>query len=122
MALTANNRTTNSTEYRNSRYVQGGVTDRYNNRIGWWERRNIPTSFDDIRVIVSQGEANRPDLIAHRLYQKPKIAWLVLQYNNIVDPLTELIPGAVLRMPSQSRLMLSILTKPTGGNDLTENT
>lgn len=122
MALTAKSRTNNSTEYRNSRYVQGGNTEIYNNRLGWWERREIPKAYDDIKVTVGRSEANRPDLITHRLYQQPKLAWLVLQYNNIVDPVTELVPGAQLIMPSQSRLMLSILTKPTGGKDMTENT
>ena len=49
-----NDRETNSTEIRNSRYVQGGETDRYANRLGWWERRAMPRQDDDIRYTIDK--------------------------------------------------------------------
>jgi len=110
---------TNSTELRNSRYVQGGTTDIYSTRLGWWERRVIPKANDDVTVTVLSNEAGRPDLIAYRLYQKANLGWLVLEFNNIVDPVIELTTGTKIIMPSQRRLLLDVLTKPIGGNEIT---
>ena len=105
----------NSPEIRNSRYVQGGLTDIYNNRLGWWEIRKFEQHEDDSIVTILDREAARADLISFRLYGKSSYAWLVLQYNNIVDPVTELIAGKIIRMPTQQRLILDIITKPEGG-------
>ena len=106
----------NSTENTNSRYVQGGTTEIYTNRLGWWERRELPRSDDDVRLTVRPKEAGRPDLISYRLYGKAIYAWVVLQYNNIIDVEEELVAGAEIFLPSQQRLILDIVTKPAGGN------
>lgn len=116
MAFKASDNTTSSTDSRNSRYVQGGTTEIYNNRLGWWERRQFEEQDDDIRYTVGVGTAKRPDLISQAVYGKAIYGWLVLQYNNIVDVETELLPEAVIYLPSQERLILDIITKPTGGN------
>lgn len=116
---TSTSRTNNSTEWRNSRYVQGGETDRFQKRLGWWERRAIPRQDDDLRIVVGAEEAQRPDLIANRVYGKANLAWLVLQYNNIVDEKTELTISTELRLPTQRRVILDILTNPTGGVPVT---
>jgi len=116
MAFNANENTTKSTDNRNSRYVQGGTTDIYNNRLGWWERRKFERQDDDIRYIVGSIEVGRPDVISDIVYGKAIYAWLVLQYNNIVDVETELVIGKELFLPTQDRLILDIITKPTGGN------
>jgi len=116
MAFTVDNSNKKSTDNRNSRYVQGGTTEIYNNRLGWWEKRVFPRQDDDIRLVVFDIEASRPDLIANRIYGKAIYAWVVLQYNNIVDPEQELVAGKELFLPTQERLILDIITKPTGGD------
>jgi len=115
MALTINDKNTKSTDNRNSRYVQGGTTEIYNNRTGWWERRVFERQDDDIRYTVGVAEVGRPDTISYLVYGKATYAWLVLEYNNIVDIETELVVGTELFLPSQQRLILDIITKPTGG-------
>ena len=105
----------NSADQQFSRYVQGGLTDRYNNRLGWWERRTLEHRIDDIQFVVTSGFAGRPDLIASMVYGQDKYAWIVLQYNNIVDIATELVPGKELLLPAVNRLMLDILNQPVGG-------
>jgi len=115
MALTINNKSTKSTNNRNGRYVQGGTTEIYNNRTGWWERRKFERQDDDIRFIVGAGEIGRPDAISYLVSGKAAYAWLVLQYNNIIDVETELVHGKELFLPTQQRLILDIITKPTGG-------
>jgi len=118
MAFKIDNIGNDSTENRSSRYVQGGLTDIYSKRLGWWEKREIPKQNDDTITVVLDFETARPDMISQRLYGKPIYAWLVLMYNNIVDPETELLPGKVITMPSQQRLVLDIISKSTGGNPI----
>ena len=112
----ANNRFANAVENQFSRYVQGGETDRFNNRLGWWERRDLPKQDNDYRTTVQVGESGRPDMISFRVYGNARYAWLVLQYNTIVDPVTELTPGTEILLPEESRLLLDIISKTTGGN------
>jgi len=115
MAFTIDDINKNSTDNRNSRQVQGGLIDIYNKRLGWWEKRKLERQDNDFIITVQEYEAGRPDLISHRAYGKAVYAWLVLQYNNIVDPETELVAGAVIYLPTSTRLMLDIITKPEGG-------
>lgn len=115
MAFTINETETNSTDNRNSRMVQGGLTDIYDNRLGWWEKRKFTKQDDDYVLTVLEHEQGRPDLVSMRAYGKAIYAWVVLQYNNIVDPETELVTNTVIVMPTYQRLMLDIITKPEGG-------
>lgn len=119
MAITVDNRTKIATNNRMSRYVQGGFSDKYSNRIGWWEKYAYEKRDDDIRYTISSRQQGRPDLIAYDVYGKTSLMWLVLQYNSIVDQNTELTAGKLLRLPTQRRVMLEILTKQVGGNPIT---
>ena len=65
--------------------------------------------------MVTRQEATRPDIIAFNAYGDANLAWLVLQYNNIVDNVTELTEGTEIRLPQKQRVSLSILTGSTGG-------
>jgi hypothetical protein len=92
-----------------NRYKSGGITDKFPNRLGWWERNTYSRSVDDVVVQVSVRQAYRPDIISNDIYGTPMLAWLVLQYNNIVDVNVELGRGAVLYLPQKSRVMFNIL-------------
>lgn len=112
-------RNNNAVYQRTGRYVQGGLTDVYNSRLGWWERTVFAKREDDIITHVRPGEAARPWLISYRIYNQDGLGWLVLQHNNIVDINEELIPGKRIRVPNPARVSLSILVNPTGGNPVT---
>ena len=48
---------------------------------------------------VKEGEQNRPELIAQRIYNNPHYWWVICQYNGIIDP--DNIPvGLVIRYPN----------------------
>jgi hypothetical protein len=83
--------------------------------LGWWERRIIPTDDTDMTITITPQEDRRPDLIAHNIYGQAALAWVVLQFNNIVDIETELTVGTEIRLPTERRLKLDILNKSTGG-------
>lgn len=104
----------NSLEYKNSRYIQGGLTQPKPGRLGWWERDIIPTAEDDITFVVTVDFAQRPDMIAYAAYDNPTLAWLVLQYNTIQDVETELVVGKTIKLPSRNRVLTSILSRPIG--------
>lgn len=120
MAISLNDRPKKSTDARSSRLVQGGLTDKYNNRLGWWERYRFPTSNSDVRYIIPQSRDRRPDLVAKDVYNQVKLSWLVLQYNNIIDIETEFRAGRELLLPTQQRVMAQITSQPVGGNPVSE--
>lgn len=108
--------TNNAVNRRNSRYTQGGLTDRYPNRLGFWDRRELKKSDTDFTVTLQPDEDRRPDIVAYRVYGKAELQWLVLQYNTIVDIETEFTAGTEIRLPDPRRVNLDILTQPIGGN------
>jgi len=105
-----------SVQDKQSRYVQGGETNVYSNRLGWWERETIPTADDDIEVNIVARYDGRPDLMAFDLYGKAAYMWVILQFNGILDINTEFTKGTVLRVPSYQRTVFDITTKPNNSN------
>lgn len=110
-----NTRTTNVTK-REGRYTQGGRSDIYSSRIGWWERRVLPTHSTDIVFEISTRTEFRPDLISYETYGVAIYAWMVMQFNNIVDPNLELTAGTRITLPSPERLDSIVLGSSLGGN------
>lgn len=103
----------------NGRYTQGGITDYHpttignisSERLGWWEKRYINTRYDDVFFVISKANESRPDLISYHVYGKSEFAWLIMQYNNVVDPIEELLRGTKIRLPHPNRLKLQIIGK-----------
>lgn len=111
-----NTQPASSAENTLSRYVQGGLTDVYNNRLGWWDGYALAPASDDTSFPLDPKYHQRPDLLAFDAYGKSTLMWLVLQFNNIVDINEEFVSGAVIRLPSKSRVFASILIYQAGGN------
>jgi hypothetical protein len=104
----------NSLQNKYSRLVGGGQTETANGRAEWWERYTFPTSSSDIQYIVENRYANRLDLISAIFYGEPRYAWVIAQYNNILDPFTEVSAGRILILPSFDRLNALVGTKKGG--------
>ena len=104
-----------SVKKRHSRLLQGGTTDVFANRLGWWERRdNIPQDqIDDVKFTITKRYEHRPYLVARIFLGREDMEWLILQYNEIVDIMEEFVAGREIRIPSKSRVNFSITTKPT---------
>jgi hypothetical protein len=97
---------------KNTRYVQGGVTDVFPNSLGWWEKR-VDIAKDqtsDINITLQKIYDRRPDLLSYYVYNRPDLKWLILMYNNIVDINEEFVAGAQLVLPSPTRVFTEILT------------
>lgn len=109
-----------STEYPRSRYVHGGDTTVYPTRLGWWQRRTLPKSDDDIFVTINSRYTRRPWMVAHDYYGESNYEWLILQYNSILDINEEFVAGKLIRIPTPQRLGLEILSGTVGGNPASE--
>ena len=48
--------------------------------------------------------AGRPEVLCHYFYGNKKYWWIVCTANGIVDPLTELVAGMVLAMPTRASM------------------
>jgi hypothetical protein len=94
-----------STNNKRTRYVQGGTTEQFPNRLGWWERKIMPRSNTDIRLVITSDLVGRADAIAKLVYGSDQYMWVVLQYNTILDDREELIEGAVIYLPSPDRIL-----------------
>lgn len=95
---------------RHSRLLNGGDTEIKGNKLGWWERAKIDKNVSgDIKVTIPDVYNKRPDLMAHRVYGKSNLFWLILQYNNIVDIEEEFVTGRELILPSRIRTLSSIV-------------
>jgi hypothetical protein len=88
-----------------SRYVQGGNTDVFPTRLGWWDRKVFTISDDDLILQIDAIYHQRPDRLAYDLYGKATYVWLVLQYNNILDVTTEFVQGKILYLPTPQRVL-----------------
>ena len=48
---------------------------------------------------IDNYEANRPDIISNRCYVQVDLWWILMKYNDIIDPFSELVGGTVLKVP-----------------------
>jgi hypothetical protein len=109
---------TNSLYNKYSRLVGGGVTEVSDGMLGWWERSIYAKDPSDQVYVVENYCAQRIDKISVVFYGEARWGWLIAQYNNILDPFTELTPGRYLLIPTKARLPLLIATQQ-GGVDST---
>lgn len=99
-----------STDISNSRYSQGGSTEVKGSMIGWWERKPLSKSPLDVTFTITKRYAGRPDLVAFDMYGKTTLMWVVLQYNTILDITEDFKEGAVITLPTRSRLFSELLS------------
>lgn len=113
------NRNTNSLYNKFSRYVAGGVTERTGNFLEWFEPAVFPKDASDQVYAVENIYENRLDLISAIFYNEPRYWWVIAQYNNIIDPFSEVTAGRMLLIPTANRLQ-GMLLHNRGGIDSTK--
>ena len=93
------------------RYVQGGRVEVYPDRLGWWQRRNMPKHPSDLQFFITPRYHKRPDLLAYDMYGTAKLSWFVLQFNNIIDINLEFIEGKSVMLPTKTRVYTELTTR-----------
>ena len=94
-----------------SRYVQGGTTSVNKIGLDWWERRIFSKDPSDIVYYVENKFEYRIDLIADAFFGDSRYWWVIAQFNDILDPHSELVAGRRLIIPTKNRLFSEMLTK-----------
>ncbi len=102
---------TKSTQRKNSRYVQGGITDSTADKLGFWDRAIMPKSDTDEVITLDSKYQYSPWLLAHEKYGTVELMWFIFQYNNILDPATEFVAGKKIRLPLSCRVQIELLNK-----------
>lgn len=102
---------TNSLNRPNSRYVQGGTTEQFANRLGFWDRKLFPIDVTDTIITLEAKYHRRPWLVAHDFYRDSSLTWFVLQYNTILDIDEEFVTGAKIQLPTPFRLRVGLLSR-----------
>ena len=108
-------RNVNSIYEKNSRYVHGGTTEVSSTFLEYWNRRKIPVSDTDTTYTIEELYEGRPDLLAAVMYGDSRLWWVILQYNAILDPITEFVQGRELVLPTKDRMFDEILIGKIGG-------
>lgn len=104
----------NSVLQKKTRYVSGGETEVNIRSLEWWERKVFNPAQDDLRYVVEKHLEFKLPSIATMFLNDPKLWWIIAQYNNILDPVTEIYEGRVLLIPSKDKAD-SILDGKVGG-------
>lgn len=89
---------------KNGRYVLGGDTEVSTWALEWWEKKTLESDPSDMAYFVERKYEGRPDLLALTFYGDSNLWWVIAQYNNILDPLVELVEGKLLFLPTPERL------------------
>lgn len=88
-----------------SRYSKGGTVEEFDNRLGFWDRKILIADTSDTTITLTPKYHLRPDQLAYDAYGKATYSWVILQYNNILDPITEFVVGAKINLPSAQRIL-----------------
>ena len=63
----------------------------------------------DIFYEYSIQDGDRPDIIAEKFYGNANYAWIVLHYNDIIDPFFDLLKSLMVEIISSGIIVLSLL-------------
>lgn len=89
---------------KNGRYVLGGTTEVSASKLEWWSRTDVKRDPSDIVYVMEKKYEGKPWLLGYVFYGDEGLTWVILQYNTVLDPLTELVEGKLLLVPTLERV------------------
>lgn len=98
---------------KNGRYVFGGSTEVSVAALEWWTKNTIKHDPTDLVYFFEKKYEGRPDTLGYVFYGDPGLWWVITQYNSIIDPLTELIEGRILLIPTLERVKAELFSANT---------
>ena len=93
-----------------SRYTNGSFTLNPSNKEFLILRETIviPETPEDVYLAVDGRHKRRVDLLSQDAYGRPDLGWVIMDINQIRQPLTELEPGLQLRIPPLEKVLEAI--------------
>jgi len=82
------------------------TTRQGNETLGFLSKRLFAFDPDDILYEIDSFYDNRPDLLAHDLYNSSKLWWVFMHRNmdTIQDPINDFVAGTSIRIPKKTTL------------------
>lgn len=80
-----------------TRFTNTPVKDR---KLDIWVPPSFTTPVDETYYTIPRENEGRSDKIAQDVYGDPTLDWIILLYNNILDPFKELKSGNVIKIPA----------------------
>ena len=96
---------------KNGRYTLGGITEVSEHALEWWDRNPIASDKTDMIYYIEKKYEFKPHMLGLVFYQDEALWWVICQANGIIDPMTELTEGKMLRIPTFARVKAEIFTK-----------
>lgn len=90
--------TTRSDRYRNCSLLKDKETG--DTILSTRDIDTIPESPSDLFHTVKLNEVGRLDIISHTYYKNALYWWVIAQANDIYDPISNMYPGMILRIPA----------------------
>lgn len=94
---------------KNGRYVLGGTTEVSTQVLEWWSKTTVTGDPTDLIYFMERKYEGRPDTLGYVFYGDPGLWWIIAQFNNILDPFTELVEGRILIIPTLDRIKQAYL-------------
>lgn len=88
-----------------TRFQVTPIVDRH---LGVWKPPSFSDPVDESIYVIPQENVGRPDKISYEVYGSVAYDWLILYYNRILDPFTELTSGRVLKIPSLESVIWNV--------------
>lgn len=88
-----------------TRFNFGGDVEQNAVGLGFWTRAELSRRSDDIYLTLTEQTAKNPGLVTKKLYGRENLTWLLFQYNNIIDPIRELVAGKTIVLPHPVRIL-----------------
>lgn len=100
---------------RNGRYVLGGATEVSTQVLEWWSKTTVTGDPTDLVYFMEKKYEGRPDILGYVFYGDSGMWWVIAQYNNIFDPMTEMVEGKILIIPTLDRIKQAYLQNAKAG-------
>lgn len=88
-----------------TRYTLGGNVDQNPIGTGFWTRTTLARRDDDIKLVLNSITAKSPNILTRKLYGRDNLMWLVWLYNDILDPVEEMVEGKIIYLPNPDRVI-----------------
>lgn len=62
-------------------------------------------TVDDIEHTIEANEVGCLDMLAWKYYDNEHLWWIIAWYNGVVNPVTEMSAGQILKIPSPTKVM-----------------
>ena len=95
---------------KNGRYTLGGTTEVSSFALEWWNKNTLTSDPSDIVYFVEKKYEGKHHLLGNVFYGDTGLWWVICMYNGILDPISEIVEGKMLLIPTLARVKSQIFT------------